>query len=371
VKGSTTDRTRQDTRQEIGEIDGRDGPLRRRESHLEQQDRRTRFEGYLLGTLTEEERAGVCEEAIRDPDAEAELREIEHDLLDAAARGTLDPQRQQRVETYLAAAPHNRDGWQLARALAERETRRPAIPLEVESRVSSRWFAGWPAAAAAVLIAAVGVTFYLRGISPSGPGDVVPGARPDADHVPSGAAPGSASSAPAAPTGTAAGTPGSAAASSSGTPTPPVGTVPLTPSGASPPSPGSNAVASGTGASKVPQAPPKLGPGDIALYLPASILRGSRPEARITSATEIVRLDIEIEAPVPSLVTIAVLPVPSNGEAVWSQVGVPTARVRGGEYIASVQVPARVLPTGAMEVVVTSADKAWTPRVFPVLLRRD
>ena len=82
-------------------------------------------------------------------------------------------------------------------------------------------------------------------------------------------------------------------------------------------------------------------------------------------------MDIEIEAPVPSRVDIAIVPVPTNGEAVWSQREVPTVRVRGGESIASVQVPARVLPTGAIEVVVTSADKKWTPRVFPVLLRRN
>src|SRR5689334_8486256 len=118
---------------------------------LNSDDRRARLEAYLLGTLDDASRQAVREAAIEHADVATELREIELDLLDDMARGTLSGERL-RAATALAQLPHNRSAWIVAQALAARSRPQP------ETRSASR--SGFWAMAAG-LILAVGLGSYF------------------------------------------------------------------------------------------------------------------------------------------------------------------------------------------------------------------
>src|SRR5690349_18202046 len=131
------------------------------------QERRARYERYLLGTLDERERESVREAVIRDPDACAELREVELDLLDAAADGTIDSTRKKLVEERLAADTRNHAAALVALALAEHRAAKPRTPAS-----AWRWSIVLPAAAAATLLIATGLgLFVLRGTFGPSPAD--------------------------------------------------------------------------------------------------------------------------------------------------------------------------------------------------------
>ena len=345
---------------------------------------------------------------IRDPDAYAELREIELDLLDAAARGSVGIRRAEPAVERLAAAPHNRNAMLLAQALAERRARE-------EGGLPWRWSVAWPAAAA--LVAAVGLgLFALRstpaerlsagrdagtiasartaqrnsaeapGVPPantptappggtvSRDGQPVPGVQPplssgnassvDAPGAPSATAPGVASNAsPSA-------TPGLAPSASQGvppsaSPSGPATTTPR-PAGASP------------DAARM-----------VALFLPAGTLRGARPAVRVPREAETVQLEIEIESPAPAFVTVTLRavsdtaaasdPSSSSKAAIWTAARVPV-RADRDQRIAIVTIPAHMLPAGAIEAHITSSaptalaapSPASAPiRIIPFLVRRD
>jgi hypothetical protein len=141
---------------------------------------------------------------------------------------------------------------------------------------------------------------------------------------------------------------------------------------------------------------------NVALFLPAGTLRGARPSVRVSPSAETVRLEIELEPPAPRFVGITLRelrelsagaadapsasassssssPSSSAPSSSMTFARVPV-RAEGGQSIASIDVPARVLPTGVIEVHVTSrsdaasapADSTSTPiRVISFLVRRD
>jgi hypothetical protein len=146
--------------------------------HAQQIRRRLVLERYVLGTLEEDARAVLRAQVIADPNVFAEIREIELDLLDAAARDTLAAGRDVAAARQRLAAARplpsagTRRAWTLSTALAVRTSarERPApdapspLPLPSQSRAPRRgWTAAslwtqvriWPAAAVWLAIAIV------------------------------------------------------------------------------------------------------------------------------------------------------------------------------------------------------------------------
>jgi hypothetical protein len=350
---------------------------------------------------------------IRDPDADAELREIERDLLDAAAAGTLDPARRALVVEHLTHAPHNRAAVVVAQALAEHQVRgsgsvaststaastptstaastststaastsRPSGPSSAAS--AWRWTVAWPAAAALLLAAGLGI-FILRTSRD----------EPGANAAPTSAsASPSSASAPLTPS-----TPSRAANTSPGSTDP----AARPPSESTPPG---ESTRPGDATAELPRDPSRV----VALFLPAGTLRGARPSVRLPREAETLRLEIELDAePAPSEVTVAIRPVSdAGGDAGGSEVSPPPAtsasspspasapahavvwtsrvrvRVEDGQAIAIAFVPAPLIPAGVVEATVTwprrvsaSPGEAGVPppqplsRVVSFLVRRD
>jgi hypothetical protein len=308
-------------------------------------ERRQRFERYLLGTLDDRERAAVREVLIHDPDAFAEMREIELDLLDAAARGSLGLTRGEPAIERLVTASHNRDASVLALALAERRARE-------QGGWSWRWSVAWPAAAA--LVAAVGLGLFALRTTP-------------ADRAGAATPPGGTVSRDRQPPLNSGSSSSSAAASAPS---------PAAPNASPSSSPGGPANAASRPATASPDAARM-----VALFLPAGTLRGVRPTLRVPREAETVRLEIEIESPAPAFVTVTLRAVSETADAVWTAARVPV-RADRGQRIAIVIIPARVLPAGAIEAHITTPERAAsappastaasTPiRVIPFLVRRD
>lgn len=88
-----------------------------------QSARRRVFEHYLLGTLEEDARVVLRARLIADPNTLAEMREIELDLLDAIAFGTLDARRRRLATDRLVTRSPHRSAWLVSSALAERTWR--------------------------------------------------------------------------------------------------------------------------------------------------------------------------------------------------------------------------------------------------------
>lgn len=329
---------------------------------LEDRDRRARFERYLLGTLDEDARTRVREEAIRDPDAFAELREVELDLLDAAARGALDPERRRLVQTRLASAGHNRDAWAIAQALADRQggrdtqSPRSADAAPSDSRVTAqaprgsaawsawpRWFL-WPAAAAMTAILVVAAVALL------------PRLGPDVEDLRD---PGPVAGMPQAP--------GTAADPSQLDPGPTAGQPGLRPSPPSSPRPPGPAVS----------APSSRAPADgpdgrvLALYLPAAVLRGAPPTVRLGDAVQTVRIEfaIDTEPSAPEFVDVELVAAGVAGTSAaasapfWSE-GRVRVRDAGGQRIAAVNVPARQVPAGIVEARLSPVDAARAAHTY-------
>jgi hypothetical protein len=313
--------------------------------------RRALVQRYLLGTLDEAAAVELRARIVTDESVFDEVREVEIDLLDDLARGTLDAETRALVESRLLPIDSNQDAWTVARALADVRATRPARRNEPPAIVTGWWRRnGWLAAAATV-IAAAGLVFMLsRG---SSPGD----GRDPADPGPAG---------PEATTATARPSPS-----------------PSTPS--STPSPPSSAPAPPATAPSVPQSPPSPSPSNaapavdgsvVALYLPAGVLRGARPSVRIAPATRTVRIELEVAPPLAmspsshrSPLKVAIALVDASGREVWSSSDVLVA-IEDGQAVAAIDVPAASLPAGALEAVISDATPA-TPARLPFLVLRD
>lgn len=282
-------------------------------------ERRARLERYLLGELDEAERQAVREEAIVDPDVFAELREVEIDLLDAAARGTLDAARLERVWEHLLGDARRGGTWATAQALAEAgsgEDRRS------QARHRLWWLAGAALAAAASLVLYLG--WPRSPESPSAPPSAPAIAQRGPDDVPQTAPPAAEPSASPEPT-----------------------------------------------AEPAPAPPPQEAAGAtlVAVYFPAGTLRGEKPTVRVTPAASAVQMTFEIDESAAASAAVSIRAVP--GAVVWSAADVPV-RVRDGQRSVSVRVPVPLLPSGAYEASLEPAgEQAGIPRVFSFLIRRE
>lgn len=344
-------------------------------------ERRARFERYLLGGLDEVERQQIREQAIVDADVYAELREVEIDLLDEAARGTLDAERMRLVREHVieGAGESRNAAWALAQGLAARRARKgageSARVAEAETVFAGRHQrAGrrfvWLAAAAVVLISATSVYFGWRSrlASPQPPPGVSARNEPDARRAPGDIplpeqtrdpeAP--ATSHPAAASGTA--------------------------SEATSPSPSSASRGESAGASSSVRTPAVL-----AVYFPAATLRGPKPLVRLDAAVRELRLSFEIDldaaAPAssvspPRAVDVTIRAVPAAASApLWSARDVPV-RAQDGTRIATIEMPASLLKSGSYEASLAvsasaagpAAPAAATPRIdriVPFSVQRD
>lgn len=74
---------------------------------------------YLLGELSEGERAELAERYFQDDDLFEELLEVESELIDKCVRGSLSEKDQQALMRYLASLPDGQEKLALARALTQ------------------------------------------------------------------------------------------------------------------------------------------------------------------------------------------------------------------------------------------------------------
>ena len=119
-----------------------------------------RLVDYLLGRLNEAERQDMTERMLADDEVFSAVMAAEESLIDAYARGHLDPEEARLVEATLLATPEGRSKLRTAKALLHREA------LERARQNRSKWLA-----AAAVLVIACGAGF---GISVARRPSVVP-----------------------------------------------------------------------------------------------------------------------------------------------------------------------------------------------------
>jgi hypothetical protein len=326
-------------------------------------ERRARLERYLLGTLDETDRQQVREEAIVNPDVHAELREIEIDLLDAAARGTLDADRLKLVQERLLAGDRNREAWTLAQALAAKSLRADGSPTEREPvRLAGAvlstpevWSARHRRAAirfvwlsAAVIVGALSVASYVSwrastrfgNADSSGPasasGSLSRQKPADIPLPPLVPAPPIVDNAPGEPP----------AREPAAAPSP---SLPLPPS--SSPQPDARA--------------PEL----VAVYFPAATLRGAKPVVRVGSSARVVQIAFEIDLPTATAVGVSIRAVP-GAAVLWSAGDAPVRR-REGAHVATIRVPASLLPPGSYEAAVSAAGQTGAERVFPFVVRRE
>jgi hypothetical protein len=104
---------------------------------------------YLLGELGEEERREVQERLFRDDEFFGRLCEAEDDLVDAWARGELDPARRSRFESHYLASSERRRKASAAEALA----RVSSVLTRGESSRGGIRMPSWALAAASVAVA--------------------------------------------------------------------------------------------------------------------------------------------------------------------------------------------------------------------------
>jgi hypothetical protein len=91
-------------------------------------DNRELLHGYLLGTLPEEERARIGQQALTDGEFFDRLREAEDDLIDALAHGELNAQDAGLIRRFLAETGQE-DRLRMAQVWQKSSSRRPRQPI--------------------------------------------------------------------------------------------------------------------------------------------------------------------------------------------------------------------------------------------------
>lgn len=110
--------------------------------------------GYLLGTIPEEERERLDRLSITEEGLAWRIRALEDDLVDAYVRGELSEEQAPRFrETYLSS-PVRRRKVAIAEALLAREARSPATTTPARTMIGRHWRAWAVAAAIAVAVPA-------------------------------------------------------------------------------------------------------------------------------------------------------------------------------------------------------------------------
>lgn len=91
---------------------------------------------YLLGELSEQERAALEEKYFRDPQVFNEVLRVESELVDAYARGQLSVETRERFEQFYLKHPARRDRVEFATALTTRIDERDAPVVRAEQSAS-------------------------------------------------------------------------------------------------------------------------------------------------------------------------------------------------------------------------------------------
>ena len=124
------------------------------------------FRRYLIGEMTEEERAALEERYFADDGTFARLLAEEDALVAAYLRGTLPGAERERFEATFLGSADGRRRLQLARDLGRRAAG-PALSRPVSTgRPSRRWMA---AVAATVVLAAFALSWRMRDVVPRPP----------------------------------------------------------------------------------------------------------------------------------------------------------------------------------------------------------
>lgn len=124
------------------------------------------FRRYLLGEMTEDERAALEERYFADDDTFGRLLAEEDALVAAYLRGTLPAAEGVRFEAAFLGSADGRRRLQLARDLGRRAAG-PAISTPVSTgRPTRRWMA---AVAATVVLAAFALSWWMRDVVPRPP----------------------------------------------------------------------------------------------------------------------------------------------------------------------------------------------------------
>src|SRR5438552_3793479 len=123
-------------------------------------DNRDLLQAYLLGTLPEEERDRIGQQALTNGEFFDRLREVEDDLIDALARGELNAQDAGRMRHFLAESGQE-DRLPMARAWQEFSPRRPRSPVSARLLLSI--------AAMLLVLLAAGWLFYAGRTVPAAP----------------------------------------------------------------------------------------------------------------------------------------------------------------------------------------------------------
>ena len=170
---------------------------------------------YLLGDMTEDERAALERRCFADPAVFEEVARVEAALVDDAARGRLDPGTRRRFEEFYLASPERRDRAAFALALvskidAPHAAREAGARPNQQGRAARRGRGvletlsaalGGPrpalGLALAMLVVASGLAWFALKSRRPGPADSVATAPPEAPG-PGAPAPGPGTSAPGA-----------------------------------------------------------------------------------------------------------------------------------------------------------------------------
>jgi hypothetical protein len=134
---------------------------------------RKQLERYLLGGMTEDERAALEREYFNDRSLFEEVVRVENELVDEYARGLLPPPTRERFEQNYLSHPARRERARFAEALAVQIDRTNEVAAGARARARPPWLSWlaawrgprliWAMTAALLLVASIAALFVFRG----------------------------------------------------------------------------------------------------------------------------------------------------------------------------------------------------------------
>jgi len=131
---------------------------------------------YLLGEMTEAERAALEQKYFNNPQMFDRVVQVENELVDMYARGLLPPLTRERFERHYLAHPKRRERAQFAGALAAKLEQRDEVVAALPPHAESLWGRllssmrvpklAWAFSAALLLVAAGTAWFFLETMRP-------------------------------------------------------------------------------------------------------------------------------------------------------------------------------------------------------------
>jgi anti-sigma factor RsiW len=131
---------------------------------------------YLLGEMTEAERAALEQKYFNNPQMFDRVVQVENELVDMYARGLLPPLTRERFERHYLAHPKRRERAQFAGALAAKLEQPDEVAAALPPHAESLWGRllssmrvpklAWAFSAALLLVAAGAAWFFLETMRP-------------------------------------------------------------------------------------------------------------------------------------------------------------------------------------------------------------